>query len=110
MNQTLIPDALFVGPSEIAARDAGMATVLKHAGDDWRESAKSVLRGLPQTEVTGEDVRIACEQVGVRPHHPNAWGAFINQLVREDVLVPTGRYAPMKAKGSHARKTQLYFK
>jgi hypothetical protein len=93
---------------ERAARDAALDTVLDHAGQDWREQAKAVLHDMDDREVTGEDIRLACEAAGVRPHHHNAWGAFVASLVRDGLLIPTGRYVPMKAKGSHARKTQLY--
>lgn len=94
-------------PSEAAARDVALDTVLEHAGDDWRTRAESLL-GTLADELTGEDVRLACERAGIRPHHHNAWGAFISALVREEKLTPTGEYRAMKASGSHARKTAVY--
>jgi hypothetical protein len=106
MNQLLIPERLFVGEQD--AKQASLARVLSHAGTAWREQAHAVFLDMPVSEVTGEDIRLTCEDAGIRPHHPNAWGAFVSWLVNEGDLMPTGRYVPMKAKGSHARKTQVY--
>ena len=93
---------------EAAARDEAIDRVLEKAGDDWRELATGIVRSMAQLEVTGEDIRLACLAEGVGPHHHNAWGGLINQLIRDGVLHPTGRYTPMRARGSHARKTQIY--
>lgn len=95
---------------EDLARDVAFSQVLDHAGEDWRVRAAIVVQRMRACEVTGEDVRISCEAANVKPHHHNAWGAFIAGLVRDGSLIPTGRYVAMKAKGSHARKTQLYRK
>lgn len=94
--------------NECTARDEALVRVSLNAGDDWRDAARAVLDLMPESEVTGEDVRLACEARGVRPHHHNAWGAVIAGFVRDGLLEPTGRYIPMRAKGSHARKTQVY--
>lgn len=56
---------------------------------------------------TGEDLRKKLTRLR-RPGHPNAWGALIMQAVRKGLLIPTGRYLPMKDKSSHARKTPEY--
>jgi len=88
-------------PSEI------LENVLKHAGDDWREQAVAVVRNM-RGEATGEDIRLECLARDIAPHHSNAWGGFIGWLIRDGVLAATGRYVPMKAKDSHARKTPVY--
>src|SRR5690606_16702339 len=103
LTQTCIP-----GFDEATARDELLARVVENAGEDWRVAAMEVFRGIPGDELTGEDIRLACEAEGVRPHHHNAWGGFVGQLVREGSLLPTDQYRPMRAKGSHARKTQVY--
>lgn len=90
------------------AKQAALARVLSHAGTSWRERAHAVFLDMQVNEVTGEDIRLACEDAGIRPHHPNAWGSFVSWLVNEGDIVPTGRYVAMRAKGSHARKTQVY--
>ena len=97
-------------PPEVQAKDAAIDQVLDNAGLSWQERATAVLRGMTASEVTGEDVRLACEARGVRPHHHNAWGGLTSRLVKAGLLVPTGRYVAMKAKGSHARKTQVYYR
>jgi hypothetical protein len=101
MTQTLLFD-------ECAARDAALAQVGDNAGADWRIAARDVFDAMPEDEMTGEDIRLACEAAGVKPHHNNAWGAMVLTLVREGLLEPTNEYRPMRAKGSHARKTQVY--
>jgi len=59
--------------------------------------------------VTGEDVRLLIEQRGIPPpHHHNAWGAVINNLVRGGFLEKTGKHVHMKTRRSHARATPLY--
>ena len=103
-----IPDSPAIAP-EIAARDAALETVVAHAGETWKETATRIARAIsPGREVTGEDIRLACEQANIRPHHSNAWGGFIYGLVTAGILEGTGRYVNMKAKGSHGRKTQVY--
>lgn len=97
-------------PPEVAARDEALERVVENAGTSWQDRATAVLRGMAASEVTGEDVRLACEAQGVRPHHHNAWGGMTARFVKEGLLVPTGRYVAMKAKGSHARKTQVYYR
>ena len=92
---------------EIDARDAALERVLTNAGDDWKAKAIAIVHTLP-AEVTGEDIRLACAAAGVIPHHHNAWGGFISHLVSSGYLVPAGKRVPMRAKGSHARKTDVY--
>ena len=59
---------------------------------------------------TGEDIRrVLSYQVGL-PHHPNAWGALVNTLVRRKIIKPTGEYRAMKDDSSHARRTPVYTK
>jgi hypothetical protein len=89
-------------------RDAGIKTVLVNAGDQWRDLVWNYVINLHHgTEVTGEDIRRACEARGIIPHHPNAWGGTINGLIRQGILIKTGRWVQMKDKRSHARATQL---
>jgi hypothetical protein len=93
---------------EASARDAAIEQVAANAGETFASKVRDVLFALHGSEVTGEDVRQQCEQQDVRPHHHNAWGAMIAGLVRDGLLVATGEYRPMRAKGSHARKTAVY--
>jgi hypothetical protein len=92
---------------ELAARDAALDRVLTNAGEGWKARALAIVRTLPE-EVTGEDIRLACQSAGVTPHHHNAWGGFISSLDTHQQLTPLGRRVPMRAKGSHARKTDVY--
>lgn len=95
---------------EAQARDEALERVLDNAGLSWQERATAVLRSMSASEVTGEDIRLACMARGIQPHHHNAWGGLISRFVSDGLLVATGRYVAMKAKGSHARKTQVYYR
>lgn len=94
--------------NEEAKKLDAMEQVVDHAGDDWRVAAENVLRSMMGQEVTGEDIRLKCEAVGVEPHHSNAWGGFVAGMVKQRVLEKTGRYKAMRAPGSHARETKVY--
>lgn len=96
--------------TEAHARDEALERVLDNAGLSWQDRATAILRSMSASEVTGEDIRLACMARGVHPHHHNAWGGLISRFVSEGLLVATGRYVAMKAKGSHARKTQVYYR
>lgn len=90
------------------ARDAGIERVLENAGVDWKEAASDYIAGLPHGyRCTGEEIRNACTERGIVPHHPNAWGGLISGAIKSGLLVGTGEYVPMKDKRSHARKTQV---
>ena len=88
-------------------RDEALERVSANAGPEFREQALAIVRTL-SGEMTGEDIRCACEAQGVIPHHHNGWGAFIGGLVKRKILVETGRRIPMKAPDSHGRKTPVY--
>lgn len=91
------------------ARDEAIEQVLTNAGDDWRERALQVIRETPASfEFIGEDIRLSCEENGIRPHHPNAWGGLIASAVKAGLIVATGEYRTPKSKNSHARKSQVY--
>lgn len=100
---------LFEHAQAMEARDNALDRVTKTAGK-WSEVAMGYFRSLPNgIEVTGEDVRRMLTDKGLPPpHHHNAWGAFIMNLVKSGVLVSTGRMVNMKTQKSHARRTLVY--
>jgi len=100
---------LFEHAVAMEARDSALVRVSKTAGK-WSSVAMDYFRYLPNgIEVTGEDVRRMLSENGLpQPHHHNAWGAFIMNLVRSGMLVSTGRTGYMKFKKSHARRTLIY--
>ena len=85
------------------ARDAGMAIVNANA-TPWKELAKACILSLPSgSEGIFEDFRlIVTGRIGP-PHHPNAWGAIANSLIKSGGLVPTGAFGQMQMPKSHAR-------
>jgi hypothetical protein len=91
------------------ARDAGIESVATH-NEDWMENCMIAYETFSRInpEFTGEDVRRYCESLGLHPKHHNAWGAFINSLVRRGAMIATGNYRQMQDKRSHARRTPLY--
>jgi hypothetical protein len=101
----------FMDVTEKESRDVSLERVLENAGEHWREQALGIFRNLPSgSRMTGEDLRLLCQEQNVKPHHHNAWGAFIAGLVRAGHIVPTGKYQPMRSRGSHARETKVYAK
>jgi len=106
MNQSHFP---FDRDREKDERDEALRRVRDNAGLSWQVQATNLLmRQQAGLELTGEDLRMACLDVEIVPHHHNAWGGLISALVREGILVPTGRYRKMRAPGSHARETKIY--
>lgn len=105
--QTLFDRPVARCPSGRELRDVACEEVLAKAGQKWQTDARSVLLQMPQ-ELTGEDLRLACEDKGIKPHHPNAWGSFVLSLIKQGYLERTGRCVAMKAPESHARQTQVY--
>jgi len=91
-------------PLARVARDTGIARVTK---DDFRGRVYDYVLSLQRgTEMTGEDIRRACEARGIFAHHSNAWGGTINGLIRGGYLTKTGRWVQPKDIRSHARPTQ----
>jgi hypothetical protein len=88
-------------------RDQSLETVLENAGQDWKASVIGVAKTM-DGELIGETIRKACEAHGLKPHHPNAWGAIVSLLVKRGVLRPTGQHQPMREPRSHARMTPVY--
>ena len=91
-----------------AGRDEGFQLLELH-GPEFTGAVIMLVSTLPSgAEVTGEDLRRMAGKLGIRPHHPNAWGAAINVLVRSGQLVKTGQYVQMTDPRSHARETKVY--
>jgi len=91
------------------ARDAGLALVGYNAADFIPLGLMMIGRLAPGF-YTGEDVRRQLNAGGVYPHDAHAYGALINVAVRRGLLKATGRWVPMTAISSHARKTAEYEK
>jgi hypothetical protein len=92
-----------------AARDHGIALVGRNAGTAFMEAAKTVItERLAGQEVLAEEMRRACEEAGIHPHHHNAWGSLTNQLVKAGILQDTGRTAKSARITSHARRNTVW--
>lgn len=100
---------LFDAAASREARDAGLALVGYNAADFIPLGLMMIGRLAPWT-YTGEDIRRQLTAAGITPHHANAWGALVRCAIKRGLLHPTGRYLPMVAVSSHARKTAEYEK
>lgn len=68
---------LFDLPAGIREKEEGQNLVETHTPDfvdTMREAAKSI--ALSKGTVTADDLRSYGLKNGLRPHHPNAWGAI----------------------------------
>jgi hypothetical protein len=92
-------------------KQAKLAQVEDNSGG-WMGAVLSAVADLADDHagmtVTGETIRTLIEPIAGAPHHHNAWGAAISQMVRKGYLVPTERWVPMTGPKSNARKTPEY--
>lgn len=98
------------GVPERSARDAALERVAENSGT-WFELARAAAPravGRIPPPFRGEDLRDALTVTLGPPHNPHVWGCLVRALVRDGVLVPTGRWIQMRSKGSHARRTPQY--
>lgn len=94
-------------------RDKGIEKVTNHAASNFERcssSARYFVKHVAPETFTGEDIRFYCEQCLGKTimHHPNAWGALINSLVKANLIYKTGQHRQMTDKISHARETPVY--
>lgn len=91
-----------------SARDAALNQVEENAGN-FTVAALDAIASIPSGSImTGEDIRRAVSNAGIRPHHHNAWGALINIGIKRKLIEPTGDYVHMSDIKSHARRTPVY--
>lgn len=93
----------------IAAKKKALEKVADNSGD-FVADALAAIRELPAGRYTGEDFRIALEERGVKPHHPNAWGALTSIAARRKIIEATTSMRAMRSKKSHARLTRVWLK
>ncbi|HYW89465.1 MAG TPA: hypothetical protein VFB50_16955 [Chloroflexota bacterium] len=91
-------------------RDRKLRLVLNNAGPSFSTRVRAYVRDnfSPGEFVTGEDIRLAAQRAGIRPHVYNAWGAVIGGLVKSKKLVYTGHLAAPKDLPSNASETKVY--
>lgn len=92
----------------LSAREIGLARVKRK---QWHDGAVKLVRThLQSWEGIGEDIRIwlVNEQNYPLPHHHNAWGALVMDLVRKDIIVATGPRVRMELPRSHGHRSPVY--
>ena len=92
----------------LGRKNEKLSQVIDNAGKHWQTLARLVVRTMDGKQVTGEDIRLKCCELEIVPHDPHAWGAFVNLLLKEGRLIPTGRYVAMRGERSNARRTPVY--
>ena len=107
--QLTIFDALSNTPQEAssssgkALKAAGMAQVLENAGKPFTSLVGDVVKEVFAGQVvTAEQWRTACEERGIRPHHPNAWGS-VTSAMRKRGLIREVDAKPVPAKSPKSR-------
>ena len=113
--QLTIFDALAQTPPEApsspgeALKADGMTQTLERAGTAFVDRACAVIQKVHAGErLLAETWRATCEEHGVRPHHPNAWGALTSSMSRRGVIRPTGEFVKATSKRNHAHPYQLW--
>ena len=113
--QLTIFDALSNTPQEgssspgEALKAAGMTQALERAGMTFVERACAVVQKVHGGErILAEAWRATCEEHGVRPHHPNAWGALTSSMARRGIIRATGQYVKANSKRNHSHPYQLW--
>ena len=100
-----VQEDMFAPPDAETRRDEGMRKVDRpNFSARVREFAITYLNGQ---EVTGEDIRVACVEHGIVPHHHNAWGAAIRPMIGT-ILMPTNKRKKAQTSKSHARVVEIY--
>lgn len=94
--------------ASVAARDQALERVAVHAGTEFMKAGLMAIALIKGEDVTGEAIRVILIGKGIRPHHPNAWGALVQQALKLGLILETGLYTKMTDVRSHARKTQIY--
>jgi hypothetical protein len=90
----------------------GMDLVLQNQADDFVARVAEVIRHYFRGEdVLFEAIRAKAEAAGVKPKHPNAWGAACNAILRRfpGLLTPTGQHLKSKINPkNHASEYRVY--
>lgn len=92
-------------------RDEGIERVSSNSGTFISEGLSFISSpSLKPGDYTGEDIRIKLSELGIEPHHCNAWGALIMHAVRKGYITNTGRIRKSKLVQAHAHKATIYNK
>jgi hypothetical protein len=99
-------DDLFTSRAE---RDAGMELVAEN-NPQFVEQVVAVVAQLPSDWIgSGEDIRLICQELGIKPKHHNGWGSVVGIAFKKHKLLrKTGKWVCMKERRSHARLTPQY--
>lgn len=91
-------------------KEQQLSLVWENAATDWKQQARQIVREafMLGDTFTGEDIRLICEFKDVKPHHPNAWGAFTRSLRMTGMIEETGEWVAMRSPKSNGRRTPQY--
>lgn len=100
----------FEGNAE-SARDEGIGRVREHNPNfmlKCLDELRPFKRERNGRSFIAEEFRHHCQERGLVPRHPNAWGSMVMNAVRYRLIEKTGVHEKMTDKKSHARQTPLY--
>ena len=69
---------------------------------------KAALRTKVGKTLTGETIRLRCQESGVTAPTPAAWGGVIQSLVRAKLLTKTNETARMTSLQARGRRSPVY--
>lgn len=69
---------------------------------------KAALRTKVGKTITGETIRLRCQESGVTAPTPSAWGGVIQSLVRANVLTKTDETVRAKSIQARGRRLPVY--
>lgn len=92
-------------------RDQALAQVKANAGD-WFNLAKIEARALkdlyPDEEFLAEWLRFKIVPTIGPAGSANVWGSLVRELVKEGVLIHTGKYGEVLGEKGHRREARIY--
>ena len=93
-----------------AITDDAINRVERNADPDWLETAYWVLRKLAaqQLEFSSDDIWYRLGELRVSTHEPRAMGAVIRRAIREELIVPTGKYRKSFRRACHGRPIAIW--
>ena len=71
---------------------------------------KAALRTKVGKPITGETIRLRCEESGVTAPTPSVWGGVIQSLVRANVLTKTDETVRMTSPQARGRRSPVYMR
>jgi hypothetical protein len=87
---------------EKPSRDLFSSRALENAGDRFQsEAIACICREWGGKQGTTKQFRECCEAIGIKPHHPSAWGGLTRLMKQSGLLMPVDLNNHLKQKRYH---------